>query len=1253
MSSAYSYDRLDMGYDEAFDPQRLYDDAAAGAASPVAAPPRCLVENESSIAAPVARYLVEGSEKLYIEESSPPLSHSESGKFSDQEKEFMTPITPNRAKTFAEPQLSYDHEGQDIQQWSPALLGILPMSFFALFLLLLIIGLEMLNRRSPYSAPSSGMLFFWTYFPVAVLMLVEWIWVAYDLQVKVLVPWASMSHEFTPARKGWLLDYVGANYFLSIWTAIKYRHFVILLATLGLWSTAVAGIVTTSLFQVQDVSHTSPRALTRTTMMDSSSFTVDALADKGYLNSYLGRQVLTLSRPRWTTPDDIVMEAVKDSSAASAPEVLTLTTRGYSAELNCTAATISYAGNITVPSTDWESPNATVDAYLVNVAGAECQVTYTLTDQNIGPIIQDVTYYYGRVYNHTCPGSSRSTTILAMATMRNFGFISATAVECSSNYQQHSLAATVPASSTSHVAASTIPDSSEPFAAPPAWEWMLMWINSTNGGVRETNPHTYGFEDDPWGTWRNTAIEESETCDCDPWFYLVSHAQNVTQMQLMDGQTLMNTTQLTFAGVWSDLAQALLMVDASSSPASVPGQVTILASQLVARPTSVRVSQAALAVLIAVTLAVYALRPRTSLPMDPASIATQAFLLQHDHEEISAIIKDTATMSQPATQAVLHDCEFKVQNQPHFVVATRRTGPIPEVPSSRDPAPAWRPIILHPLFKAVLALTLIGTIVALELTLRRSRVNDGFADLRSAEQTSWTYFAPAYLFLLGVLVSSYTFSVSTLEPFFAMSHSPQPARKSVRYSPAHRTSIGLIFHALRYHSHVGLSCAAIMLIVPFLKITVSGLITTATSPVHNGVQVALQTIFNTTTIFPLNDSAAGAPAIQERPMHTLALSQIEKYGLSLPMWTTPVGAVGHVELDQLGQLFATQNSTVTIPLPVMRGDLENCSTLTGSNLTILPSNAVQLPLPPTSMRSDGVGDTFSACVFNDQYDTNYGRPENVSFTLPTSPGWFGKLYHQTCGGYVMIYGNTKATNASVIDNISVVHCTSYSLTMSIQNVTLVDAAPNVNILTIDPSSQNTIPMTSFPYNESGYLIDNSVNYYEVNSSHSFDSFTQILTLKNTSTPLEAFLDPATLTSAVQALYTTYWSIFATLNLVIPVNSTTGSVPVRAVTNSSRTRIIQAEIPTRILQALLACVLAFGLLTALSVRKTHGVLTKPPYSIGATMGLLADSAFVEIEGLRDVRKEEDLDVLLEPYLFGLGWGSNTKGGNRFGIDVVPG
>jgi hypothetical protein len=97
----------------------------------------------------------------------------------------------------------------------------------------------------------------------------------------------------------------------------------------------------------------------------------------------------------------------------------------------------------------------------------------------------------------------------------------------------------------------------------------------------------------------------------------------------------------------------------------------------------------------------------------------------------------------------------------------------------------------------------------------------------------------------------------------------------------------------------------------------------------------------------------------------------------------------------------------------------------GGDLIVLPLNKVQLAFPPMYTDSDGT----KRCTYNDRIDTSNGRPENVSFTLPSSSGWFGTLYAPWCGGYVMIYGNTQASNASLVDKMNVVQCNSYSLTM--------------------------------------------------------------------------------------------------------------------------------------------------------------------------------------------------------------------------------
>ncbi|KAF7372630.1 TLDc domain-containing protein [Mycena venus] len=1038
--------------------------------------------------------------------------------------EFDEPKTPRNANSTSHP----------IPRWSPPLLSVLPMAAFGLFLVLLIVALEMLNSHSPYTAPSSGMLFFWTYFPVAILMVVEWIWAAYDLQVKVLVPWAAMSRGFTPAHESWLLDYVSSNYFLNIWNAVRYRHVVVLLTTLGLWTTAIAGVVTTSLFQLEDMLHTSPAMFTRMTELDYSlsadpSVLLNLMSNKEYLNSYLGREVLSLSRPRWTTAEDIVMEAYADSSPAPTTERMVAPTRGYSADLNCTPSTVAYAGKMAI-GTAIHGPPTTAYQFLLNITSVRA------------------------------PPS--------------------------------------------------------PFPAPPAWDGILQYINSTNSaGIGEDGlPLTEAnFQMDPWEIWGNAAISE-ESCDCDPWFYLVGHGQNISDLELFNAEMLANASKTTFQGVWADLAQTLLFTDSNtSSPSLIEGTVTMSDPRLVAKQTSVRVAQAALGVLVLVTIAVWVLQPRADLPMDPASIAAQAFFLKHSNDTVANAVRSTVTMDNEATNAILKDWEFTVKNEGDFTIVTRWKGDmrLPMVPSSPGVTPKWRPFILHPMIKIVLALVLIATIIALELALRRSDTNHGFADLNSSNQNLWTYLAPVYLFFLGIFLSSYTFSVSSLQPYFAMS-APQPAHKSVRYSPAQRTSLGLLLHALRYQNLVGLASAGIMLLVPILKIAVAGPVTTAATPVNNQTQITLTTTFNTNATIILDDDSANKAG------NIMALAQIQEYQLPLPPWTTVAGAVGHVDLGQLGGLTVAPNTTVTIPLPVMRGDLLDCAALPATNNFTLLTNPPSLQLPSDYVASGVVWRTLLPFV---------------------------------CGTVVAFYGNTQATNITAVDTFTAVQCSYFNLSMSTQSITLVYDAQNVDILSIDPAKRNTIVVNTDPLNDTEFLWDSlplPPANFDANTSHAFDSFFQILTLQNRSIPLDAYLDAPTLSGAMQALYTVYWSVYAALNLVISVNSTE---PVPALVSYSHMRIVQAATPTRILQSLLACVLALGMLTAVFVRKTTIGLAKAPYGIGATMGMLADSMFVELDALQDVRQEADLDVVLEPYAFRLGWGSNGRGGSRFGIDVI--
>ncbi|KAJ7282485.1 hypothetical protein C8J57DRAFT_1295498 [Mycena rebaudengoi] len=1094
---------------------------------------------------------------------------------------------------------------QQMPRWTPQLLRLLPCTIFAGVLLLFIVGLEIFNRQSPYDAPTAGMQFVWTYIPVALLMIVHWIWATYDLQIKVLMPWSAMSVGFSPAQESWLLDYIGGNYFVGLWSAIRLRHFVVLLATLGLWTTALAGIVTTSLFQIQDLTSTLPADFTRTAILSPSSlasFSPSVLADKSYVNAYLGRQVLhTLPRPPWTT------------TGRHLGEILLAETRGYSADLVCVDAVASYGGNISsaIASIAPVHGQNHISIYLVDVYAAGCHVGYNLTNTNeliMHYTSTSNTSYVGRVYNHTCPGSSTSTTVAVMVEMTDFTFINAAAVECSPSYYAHSISVSVSPSQSSTLNVSITSDSPAPLDV-PAWGGMLQWISAslTAVDIGLKAPTSGGGQVDPWARWGHT-LSDAAKCDSDAWFPLIGHGRNISCASLLNAATLKEATVESFNSLWSDMAHALLMIAPETSSTPVKGSILLTTSQLVAQTTSIRIAQAALAVLIAVVILVYLLQPQTNLPMDPSSMAAQAVLLKPTRHDISAITRDTVTATAAETRALLKDWAFSVETGKEFRIIAQKLGSEASDPAAFTKAPVWRPPILHPVLKTLLCLILVGTVIVLEFGLRRSNLKHGLDDFDSSRQDVRLYLAPAYLFVLGLFLSSYTFSISTLQPFFDMYTSPQTARKSVRYSPAHRTGVGLALHAIRYRSLVGLSCAFIVIFVPFLKISVSGLFTTASVPFQMSAIIPASTTFNTTSILPLS--------VQDEtvylPGQILALSQIEKFQLPLPAWATRGGAVGALDPDLVLELFQRPNTSVELPLPVMRADLTNC----------VPLASGVLPLPDTLQLPCSSG----------------SEPEIFPLVkLPQSSGYFGQVHTPPakCGeGCALIFGKTLPSNASQIEYLTVVQCMSSSMSLATSNVTL--AYPNqanLSVVSIDKTSSENVVIDGFFAEDPNHIWSHLPDAtYENDPTHSFDTFMQIMTLHNTSRPLDDFLNPEILTSAAQELFTTYWSIYASQNL----NSIT------AVVNYTRIRLVQAVTPTRILQALLACVLACGLVTVVAVRKTNNVLTKPPYSIGAMMGLLADSAFLELEGLDSVRSESDLDK---------GWGNNQSGGSRFGVDIA--
>lgn len=162
----------------------------------------------------------------------------------------------------------------------------------------------------------------------------------------------------------------------------------------------------------------------------------------------------------------------------------------------------------------------------------------------------------------------------------------------------------------------------------------------------------------------------------------------------------------------------------------------------------------------------------------------------------------------------------------------------------------------------------------------------------------------------------------------------------------------------------------------------------------------------------------------------------------------------------------------------------------------------------------------------------------------------------------------------------------------------------------------------------------------------FDAFFQVLTESNSQLNLSAFLDPKQLQTSLEKGWNSYWALYA--GQIMRINVTDPNETVNTSVTVHTARVVIDAVPTHVLEGLLAALLLIILVVSACTSSNSG-LTKPPFSIGAQMSMLADSQLVElVRGQRSASEDVWKGLWVK-----LGWwnrqdGSSTK---RYGVDVV--
>jgi hypothetical protein len=211
----------------------------------------------------------------------------------------------------------------------------------------------------------------------------------------------------------------------------------------------------------------------------------------------------------------------------------------------------------------------------------------------------------------------------------------------------------------------------------------------------------------------------------------------------------------------------------------------------------------------------------------------------------------------------------------------------------------------------------------------------------------------------------------------------------------------------------------VLLLVPILRIVVAGLFVVTFVPTQETLHLMSTSTFNSilNTSVPPTDIPSDGFASQ-----IFALTQSNTIPQPLPDWVTTEAAVGGVDFSKLNVL-GLHNVTTVIPLPVIQGGLTNCTIFAESDLkkgVVFKDGNLGLIVQPKLAHVHTRGNATTCDVEGYEFVIDQENPFLLS--PPEQPGWLARFYSIACGGNLIIFGRTDATNTSIIQDLTAIQC---------------------------------------------------------------------------------------------------------------------------------------------------------------------------------------------------------------------------------------
>ena len=1085
-----------------------------------------------------------------------------------------------------------------------------------------------------------------------------------------MLPWAELARGPVTAEKSLLLDYISPSLLVSIWKAIKQRHWLILATVSGFVLIKAMTVISTGLLVLENVL-VADRAghFQLDNAFDASTFAHGQGADSESADIVYGVFSHRLIYPPGTTATQAFQTfQAMPNSTVSPSALLEATVDYFAADLDCEVGSIVYSNSTDESPTSphWETTPLS-QFYETNISTPSCQVVNADMDapDNTGSgfwgTSGTLTGYKALLQTVNCTNlplnseeSSRLFISVGYSKRANYSnrLVQATGLLCKPTYQIGRARVLANNSLSTQDRLRITPLDNEPSRSLgdlSPWDVVNGVLNGLTFSLQQGNeifnsalsfPVTPSYDD----------------AEFDAFFDLIAALRpGMPTSDLMDPSILIESSRKVFQMLAAQMARQLLL---STTTDTVNGTFSDYDNRIVVRVVPARLMEAISALLLCLSAGLLFLVPRhvTSRPI--STIGGVATILARSTTALKHLEGTGASDLEGLTlKALQYRYRTSISNvRSCFGIERWDAGHdgdgdllTPISRSRKQSQQYWRPMSfsLPLVFLTLAAPVLVG--VALELVYRRSLAHQGLADedVQSPYHYAWIYIPALTLFTVATLLNKLDFEVESIQPYLRLSRGNAPARESIMSQPLAGPTLQALWLACRDKQLTVIATALSVLLAPLLTVVVSGLFTIEQVPYIAETQLTeagwFKDYMTTTTVS--NGSFGILPGL------------IVERNLAYPQWTYEDYALPPLEL-QTGNgstgataQFLSQATSLNTKSRALR-PVMNCSIyppeLSHDGATsgfVVGEMAINITVP------DHCGNIGSNGTMSNVYIDSFITPP-VDGT-----GYFGTVVPLEPPCDRLLYLVTGHITKNVTDDLIVYACLPYIESLVI-NTTF--KMPGFMVSSDHPPIPDESSVEIFSRN---YFIPDDLPYLHSSTDVLSPFFTALVFGNGTSgIPAATLFNNATLVlSTANRLYGIYvaQALGANFRYPLETSSPNASTLNATYTYLYRSRLIQNGLSTRILQGLLAAIFICALIAYSSLwvltRGTRRVLPKNPRSVASVASLLIGSAMLNggmipegAEWLND-RQLAECGVF-DGYVFGLGWWDTGHGGKRFGIEA---